>query len=130
VLPRPGPVGLAKVMCYTERHFVKPCEGFERYFGIFLAAGKPLSEVDMVRARFRWEELGTHDQLAAIAHALRLCSETEARYVPLPENHLTTQAWTRVAMPRSLPRPLKPADQRAIERHNDVLDLLEKRGIS
>lgn len=101
-----------------------PMSGFERYFGIFVASGKPLNRHDMIRAQAKWSTMNYHDQFAATQHALKLCSETDPQFVPAPERHLSTQPWTRIAMPRTLPPPLRAADKRAIDRHNEVLKML------
>jgi hypothetical protein len=101
-----------------------PMTGFERYFGLFMAAGKAVNGYDVNMARMRWSRMTHQDQLAAYQHAYKLCCETEAQFIPTPERHLASQPWTRRALPRTLPPPLRAADKRAIDRHNEVLKML------
>lgn len=78
--------------------------GFERFFGLFLAAGKALHKGDMIRAQAMWTRLKPEDQRAAFLDAeQQLMRTSSARFVPLPENYLSARPWTRTALPRTLP---------------------------
>lgn len=75
---------------------------FQTYFGVFLAAGKALNQPDMHRAAEVWRHLPLSDRLGATQHARQICQATEdPKFIPLPVNHLQSQAWTRIAMKRT-----------------------------
>ena len=79
-------------------------EQFQTYVGYFEASGKPLNRIDITRAHAVWTGLEPKDRDGAVADALQLCVERlEPRMIPFPVNHLLSQAWTRVAKPRTLP---------------------------
>lgn len=101
-------------------------EMFQDFFGLFVAAGKALSHWDMQRACTRWVSLSDEEKPLALECARQTCVETgNPRYLALPANFLDSKPWTRVAMLRSLP-VLKPQDLRAIERHKEMMDILEE----
>lgn len=86
----------------NENHH--PSEGFEPFFGLFLAAGKALNHGDFLRAHALWTRLTSSDKLRAMVDARQQLERTaDAHFVPLPENYLRTRPWTRIAQPRTLP---------------------------
>jgi hypothetical protein len=82
---------------------------FAAYIGVFGAYGKALNAGDVAAARVVWGVLGLEDRLAAcddIQNAAERSSN--ARYIPLPVNHLNSRAWTRRVAPG-----IKPMDKSA-----------------
>lgn len=110
-----------------ERREMAPQSDFQEYFGIFVAAGKPLNEVDMRRAAMQWVSMTEEDRRGALLDARRTCVlASSAHFVPFPINHLLARGWTRVALVRTLPT-LRPADIKAGERDIEAKRLLSER---
>jgi hypothetical protein len=71
-----------------------PDSDFARYIELF--DYKPLNERDRMLAAREWVSLEEHDRQAALIEAREICSR-EAKYIPLPVNHLKSRSWSRVA---------------------------------
>lgn len=82
---------------------VKPDKAFDAYIEVFIAAGKPLNDGDIARARREWGNLSIEERLCAGRDVVPLCVQTQTPFIPHPANHLRNKPWTRVAIERSLP---------------------------
>jgi uncharacterized protein YdaU (DUF1376 family) len=83
-------------------------EGFQAYFGIFIATGKLLNDNDMERCFKEWISRTPDYREKAYTHAESLCSGWSGdSYTPFPINHLTQHPWDRRSAGRSLP-PVQP----------------------
>jgi len=110
----------------VTRESAETIAGFERFFGLFIAAGKPLNQADMVRAQMQWSRLDVGQRFSALADAEQQLMRTrEARFIPLPDNYLAGRPWTRTALPRTLPY-INPKTDEALKKHDEVLRLLKE----
>ncbi len=76
------------------------------YFGIFVAAGKALNEVDKRKYMHEWLSIQRDEQELAYLDAQRKALEgiwPSAKMTPYPVNHLRDKAWTRESRERTLP---------------------------
>jgi hypothetical protein len=95
-------------------------EQFQGYIGLFIAAQKPLSRVDICRAHAVWTGLDLPDRTAAVVDAHHtIVRRNNPRYIPFPVNHLLSQAWTRIAIPE---REIEYIDPRAEDKRSEVDD--------
>jgi hypothetical protein len=98
-------------------------ERFQCYIGIFIAAGKPLSRMDITLAHAVWTGLSFPDREKALADALHTCQrQKNPRYIPFPKNHLLSASWERDALPRTL----EFIDPKAEESRNKVQSAYER----
>lgn len=119
-----------KPPCSEGGFVTRPMDGFERFFGLFLAAGKPMNEGNMIQAQARWSCLTPQDKACAIADAERQLIRTkETRFMPFPENYLAARPWNRTAPSRTLPY-IDPKTDKALQTHDEVLRLLKERGVA
>lgn len=108
----------------------KPMEGFERFMGLFVAAGKPMNDGNVIRAQAAWSRLTQADKIRAFQDAERQLIRTlDPRWMPFPENYLAARSWTRTAPARSLPY-IDPKTDKALQTHDEVLRLLKERGVA
>ena len=98
---------------------------FQEFIGVFLAAGKPLNEIDNERARKLWLKFDAPEHGRILEHLKRSVTDgtwSDALHTPMPNNYLRSKAWTRVGPGRVLPLPPKSeskaenAQRRAAER--------------
>jgi hypothetical protein len=73
-------------------------DAFDQYWNLFVAAGKPLNEMDRHRACTEWVSLSDSDHEPAILSARgAIKTASGVDYIPYPVNHLRGKAWRRTA---------------------------------
>jgi|HubBroStandDraft_4_1064222.scaffolds.fasta_scaffold210847_2 hypothetical protein len=103
-----------------------PMTGFEEFFGLFVAAGKPLHKADLGEAQAAWTRLTLEaKRLAFVAARERLMRTLEPRFMPTPARFLQARSWQRDALERTLPY-IDPKMDREADKYNEVLRLLKE----
>ncbi len=81
-----------------------PQDLFSLYLEIFLRAGVAMNERDKEKALRLWLDFENDEHQLIVADAIqRLKSGFWRNMIPLPANHLSSQAWRRTAQPRTIP---------------------------
>lgn len=76
-----------------------PDKPWDVYRKAFEMKRKPVTEYEWARARRQFLSLDGHNQLAAIRHIYRVCSQREIEFIPKPYNHLIAKDWTATTLP-------------------------------
>ena len=91
----------------TEAVTVRESDGWDNYLGVFLAAGKALSDADIQDALRNWISMDMAEQILAFQHIQLVARRNDPEWIPFPVNHLRKKPWTRRGPGRLLPEPRK-----------------------